>query len=144
MRQKTSPIKVGAAERERQAVQMRIAGADYQTIADALGMVKSGAYKAVKRALEKTRQQTAESADELRQIEQNRLERLIVAAMPQALKGDVQSIEAVRRLSESLRKLNGLDAPAKTDVTSGGDKIAWIDFIMGEKEDDGITKPSGQ
>ena len=138
MRQKTSPIKVGAAERERQAVQMRIAGADYQTIADALGMVKSGAYKAVKRALEKTRKQTAESADELRQVEQHRLERLIVAAMPQAIKGDVQSIDVVRKLSESLRKLNGLDAPSKTDVTSGGEKISWKDFIG-----DDNTDPSG-
>ena len=132
MRQLASPIKVSAAERERQAVQMRIAGADYQTIADALGMVKSGAYKAVRRSLERTRQQTAESAEELRQIEQNRLERLIVAAMPQALKGDVQSIEAVRRLSESLRKLNGIDAPAKTDITSNGTTLSWRDFIASE------------
>ena len=135
MRQKTSPIKVGAAEREKQAVQMRIAGADYQTIADALGMVKSGAYKAVKRALEKTRKDTAESVEELRQVEAHRLERLIVSAMPQAIKGDVQSIEVVRKLSESLRKLHGLDAPAKTDITSGGKTISWREFIDGPEPD---------
>lgn len=137
MRQKTSPIKLTAAERERRAVQMRIAGADYQSIADALGMVKSGAYKAVKRALDRTRQETAESSEELRIVEAHRLERLIMAAMPQAINGEVQSIEVVRKLSESLRRLHGLDAPEKTDITSNGQTLTWKDFI-------GNSEPSGE
>jgi len=54
----TGAERLTAAEREKQAVQMRIAGADYQAISEALNMSRSGAFKAVKRVLERTRAET--------------------------------------------------------------------------------------
>lgn len=132
---KTGPARITAAEREKQAVQMRIAGADYQAISEALNMSRSGAFKAVKRVLERTRAETNETAPELRQIEQRRLERLILSAMPQAQKGHLGAIDIVRKLSESLRKLQGLDEPQKTDITSGGKTISWKDFIDNTETD---------
>ena len=132
---KTGPARLTAAEREKQAVQMRIAGADYQAISEALNMSRSGAFKAVKRVLERTRAETDETTPELRDIEQRRLERLILSAMPQAQKGHLQAIDVVRKLSESLRKLNGLDAPAKTDITTNGKDISWRDFIGNAEPD---------
>jgi len=98
-------------------------------------MSRSGAFKAVKRVLERTRDETNETAPELRQIEQRRLERLILAAMPQAQKGHLGAIDIVRKLSESLRKLQGLDEPNKTDVTSGGKTISWKEFLDNTETD---------
>lgn len=130
----TSKRRIAASERQRQAVQMRLAGADYRTIGEALDMTPSGAYRSVKAALDTTREKTAEDAEQLRAIENRRLESMILAAMPQAKKGHLQAIETVRKLSESLRKLNGLDAPDKTDLTSGGKTISWRDFIDGNAD----------
>ena len=136
--------KIKSTELEKRATALRLTGLTYREISAQLGVSHVSCYRAVLRSIDRNRKQTAENVDVLRNIEQARLERLIAAADAKAQDGDIAAIDVVRKLSESLRKLNGLDAPAKTDVTSGGDKIAWIDFIMGEKEDDGITKPSGQ
>lgn len=122
---KTSARRIKAAERERQAVRMRLAGATYEDIASSLGISRTGAFKAVSRALAMVREKTSEDAEMLREIERQRLESLILAATPAAGKGDIMAIESVRRLSESLRKLLGLDAPARQDVTSSGERIVF-------------------
>lgn len=112
----TSKRLIASAERRKQVVQMRLAGASYQEIADALGITASGAYRAVKTWLDKTHSDTLESAEQLRDIENARLDKLILSAMPQAQKGHLQAIEVVRKLSESKRKLLGLDAPEKQQI----------------------------
>lgn len=136
--------KIKSTELEKRATALRLTGLTYREIAAQLGVSHVSCYRAILRSIDRNRKQTAENVDMLRSIEQARLERLISAADAKAQEGDIAAIDVVRKLSESLRKLNGIDAPAKTDVTSGGEKIAWIDFIMGDKDDDGIAKPSGQ
>lgn len=112
---KTSGKRITAAERRKKAVQMRISGATYDDISKALGVSRPAAYNSVKTALQETKLKMAESVDELREIERERLERLILAVMPKAMSGDVKAVDSVRRLSESLRRLLGLDAPDKIE-----------------------------
>ena len=123
---KTSKRRIVANERSARAVEMRLSGATYAQIAAELGISQGGAYKAVTRAMDLARERMAESAETLREIERERLEHLIAAALPKAQAGDTKAIEAARRLSESLRRVLGLDAPARTDITSGGERIAVI------------------
>jgi len=134
MQSKTCHIRIRAAEVDQKATELRLAGWSYRAIGAELGVSGKTAYKAVTRSLARTRAETAESAELLRQIEQERLERLISAADNKAQNGDISAIEVVRKLSESLRKLNGLDAPAKTDITTNGKDISWRDFIGGDSE----------
>lgn len=77
---RTSPRSIAARQRARDAVELRKAGASYRQIADRLGYKSSAsAYSAVRRALEKT---LREPTDELREIELQRLDALLVALWP--------------------------------------------------------------
>jgi hypothetical protein len=84
----------------------------------------TGAYAAYKRAIKRTMQQPA---DELREQELDRIDRLQVAVWPAAMKGDTRAVLTIVRLMERRAKLTGLDMPIKIeqDVTTwtGGDTI---------------------
>lgn len=109
----TSPGKLTAAELEQQATRLRISGATWHEIGDSLGVSHEGARKAVQRALKKSEQQTAELGETLREMERLRLERLMLAVMPAATKGHIGAVDQARKISESLRKLYGLDLDDK-------------------------------
>ena len=112
-------------DRELKVLELRRAGLTWQRIAVQVGYADhSGAYLAYKRALKRVIQQPAE---ELRQAEIDRLDRLQLAAWPKAMQGDNSAIATVLRIMERRAKLLGLDMPVKIaqDVTvwDGGDSI---------------------
>jgi len=49
------------------------------------------------------------------------------------------AIDRLNRLHERLARLEGLDAPAKTDLTSGGEKITWAQFIKADNDNPGAN-----
>jgi hypothetical protein len=100
-------------ERALQALRLRAQGLGYQAIADALGYGgPSGAYQAVKRALERTRQ---EASDEVRTLELSRLDALLNAAWERAMSGDYKSIANVLSIMDRRAKYLGLDQAQKVD-----------------------------
>lgn len=104
------------AERRTKAIAMRIAGADWQAIADALGYSDRGAAcKDVTRALAANRKAEAEQVDELRQMTVMRYDRLQAAFWPKALKGDPKAAEVVLKCLAGRAKIEGVDAPAKVE-----------------------------
>lgn len=133
--------RVRVAERRDRAVQMSLAGADWQSIADALGYASRGAaHTDVSRALKERREILGLSVDEYREREDNRLNAVMAkvwgileATHPLVQAGKVVLDEEGRplldvgpvlaaaaqivRISESLRRLHGLDAPAKVAIT---------------------------
>jgi hypothetical protein len=119
----TSARKVAAAERTRTAVKMRMAGAQYTEIAAQMGISKQAVWMLVKKSLEATRKITGESADLLRELELQRLDKLYLAMNKQAEQGNQGAVDRCIRIMERRSKLVGLDAPTKQDVTSGGEKI---------------------
>ena len=103
-----------AADKERQALELRKAGASFQAIADKLGYADpSGAHRAVVRALANTIQQPA---DELRPLEAERLDRLLLAVWPDACQGDDRAINRALQIMGQRAKLLGLNAPTRVDV----------------------------
>lgn len=115
---------ITAVERQRKALEMRKQGKAYSDIAAELGYKSgSGAHAAVRTALKKT---LIEPAEELRQIENARLDAMLAALWTAIEKGDPKAIAAGVKISERRAKLNGLDEPTGLDVTSGGDRIAII------------------
>ncbi len=75
---KAAPERLTAAERRQRAVELRKLGFSYQKIADQMGISVSGAYKMVTTALREINERTAESAQELRRLELERLDEWMI------------------------------------------------------------------
>jgi hypothetical protein len=129
-----------AADRRVQALRLRIAGASYRVIGEQLGVSGKTAWEDVHQALAELAALEQASAEELRALELARLDDLTLAATQilrishplvsggKVLSGFTESgkvigltddgpklaaIDRLLRISESRRKLLGLDAPAK-------------------------------
>lgn len=125
-------------ELEKKTLDMRRGGATYQEIADELGYKNRGtAYKAVHRAIGRTLQ---DSADDLRAVEADRLDRLQMGSWAAAMRGDPKAVANVLRVMERRAKLLGLDVPSKTELTgAGGNPLVVVldpDLIPREHHDD--------
>jgi hypothetical protein len=142
------------AERRSRAVAMRMSGLSFQQIADTLGYkTRAAACQDVSRALEASRHEMAIQAELLVTQEVESLEALervawAVLRRPHALvsqgrvmKDDdgnvladdaitLQSVQAIRQLRESRRKLLGLDQPAKTRVEVANDVDQQIELLV--------------
>lgn len=125
-------------ERDARALELAKTGASMAAVAAALGYANaSGAWKAVQRGLAAIPKQ---AADELRQMQQERLGDLyrhtlqvlanhhpvlykgkpVVGADGRELEDDSVRLEAIKtllRVDESFRRLNGLDLPRKVEVS---------------------------
>lgn len=98
-------------------MELKKAGLTYVEIADQLGYAgPSGAFKAVTTGLEKT---LKEPAEELRTLEDLRLDKMLSAVWARVLAGDKDAIDAALKIATRRAKLRGIDAPTlvKEDVT---------------------------
>ena len=104
----TSPRRLAAVDRARQALAMRKGGATYEQIAAGLGYkTRARAHEAVTTAV---RRFVAEPAADVRHIEELRLDALLLAVWPQALSGDPAAVDRVLRIMQQRSRLLGLDA----------------------------------
>jgi hypothetical protein len=122
---KTSPRRFETAKKVKKAIQLRIAGKSYDEIARILNYNSPQAVsKAVLKAL---RDIPKEKAEELRTVENQRLDALQDGVWPRATFGDVEAVMAMLKLMERRAKLNGLDMPTKvahTDSQGNDDPTA--------------------
>jgi len=117
-----------AKERQRQAIQLKMAGASYTQIADQLGYASaSGAHAAVKRAMEEV---PNEEVDSLRQVDNARLNQMLLGVWGKAQKGDFGAIDRALKIMERMAKLNGVDAPTKSEITNIGGGTTNIGTIV--------------
>ena len=125
---------VKAYERQKEALSLRLVGLSYDAIAERLEFAnRSGAFRAVQAALKKTLQ---EPADELRTLELERLDSMLLPMMAQAKKGNQGAVDRVLRIMERRAKLLGLDAPTKQEITGsdGGPVVIAIGGIDPDKD----------
>ncbi|MER5302291.1 hypothetical protein ABT039_22915 [Streptomyces lasiicapitis] len=110
--------RAATAHRRSQAIALRLAGMDYQTIAERLDYADRGAAsKDVHRALETNLEAESAAAATLRELEVQRLDRMQAAAWAKAAKGDLKAIETVLKVIDRRARLLGLDRPARTEIT---------------------------
>jgi len=103
---------IRALQRAAQAVELRLAGYSFSKIAETLGYAdQSGAYRAVKRSIEREIQEPSEA---LLKTEIVRLEKLQQAVWNNALNGHLGAIDRLLKIMERKGKLQGLD---KVDLT---------------------------
>lgn len=120
---KASRRKVTARERELRALELRKAGLTYLQIAQQLGITEQGAHKAVMRTLKRLNERIMEQAAEVRRLELERLDAMLLSLWPQARKGNLGAIDRVLRIMQRRADLLGLDAPKGIDVTTGGEPL---------------------
>jgi hypothetical protein len=146
-RAQTSATALQAAMRRAQALQMRLAGATLQEIADQLKIKsKRTIWQYVWDALDDAAEQEAGAAEKVRLIELRRLDRLLMSVWPLALGGrrkvhrevrgadgsvslveneevvppDLQAHDRVIRIMQRRARLLGIDAPQEFGFPPGG------------------------
>lgn len=106
-RAKATPVKVNAQQRAAKALELRKGGATFDQIAQQLGYAGRGkAFEAIQAAL---REVTREPAEELLELELQRLDALQNGLWPKASRGDTKSVDSTLRVMERRHKLLGLD-----------------------------------
>ena len=102
----TSPRRLLAKQRQAQALQMRLAGAEYQAIADAIGYkTAAGAFVAVQAAMKRGLEDS--TGHELFMI-LRRLDRLLLTWWTRAISGDATATTEARAILAERAKLLGL------------------------------------
>lgn len=117
-RRETAKSMTLAKQRENDALAMRTRGCTYDQISTALGISRQGAADCVKRALAALKSDTEEKAEEVRDLELRRLDRMLQIAESAAESGDISAIDRVLRIQERRSKYLGLDAPARAEIKS--------------------------
>lgn len=98
-------------EREKAVLELRKTGANWRQIAEAVGFTHaSAARKAYLRAYDRTLQAPA---DELRDLELDRLDRLQMAYWKDAVEGNLKAADYVLRVVQVRARILGLEAPQK-------------------------------
>jgi len=111
---KYSPRRIQAHEKQRRALELRMAGRSWADIAKAVGYSNhTGAIAAVRVALEKSLQ---EPAQHYRALTLERLTRVLQVHWPSMLNHDMPATDRVIRVIADMRALLGLDAPLKEDI----------------------------
>lgn len=106
------------AKRRSQLIALRIAGMDFDTIAERLEYADAGsARKDFWRTVQRNRLEEKEAVENLRDVEGRRLDRLQAAVWPKALKGDLKAVETVRRLIAERIRLYGVAEPVRAEVS---------------------------
>jgi hypothetical protein len=99
-----------------QAVSLALAGFTNEQIGKQLGIEADSAKKLVQRSL-----QTAEArnVEEMRALENQRLDRAQAAIWSNVVAGDLKSVQAFLAISKQRAQINGLNAPTKIEVNVG-------------------------
>lgn len=107
-----------AVERHIRAFELRKTGATYREIAAQLGVSVATVYEDCQRVLDELRGQALANASDYVALELERLDMAQFALFQHLETGDPSIINAWVKVSESRRKLLGLDAPAKIAQTN--------------------------
>ena len=142
--QKTLPSRVAAADWRPTAIQRRIAGHTYAQIGAEFGVTAARAYAVVSEHLDACRKEATERAEELRQIELERLDKLLAVVGPMAEAGDLAAVDRLLRIQERRSAYLGLDAPRAqlVAVDARPDTVRALMALVGNSNS-GIAQVSG-
>lgn len=119
-----------ASDRERQALELRKAGATLDAIARQLGYADpSGAHRAITRAIERI---PAQAVNEFRAVDVERLDRLFLAVWQPALAGDLKALDRALRILDQRAKLLGLNTPVKAEMDVTVTERSAVDIELAE------------
>ena len=110
---KYSPRRIKAVDKQRKAVELRMAGRTWQEIADALGYADhSGAVRAVQDSLRKT---LGAPSAEFRELTLERLTKILQVQWPNMLRGEATAAKVCLQTIGDMRQLMGVDMPSRVE-----------------------------
>ena len=109
--------KLKAADRRDMALELAIAGLNYNQIGDKLGCSRQRAFQIVHEELARLAEQTRGKTEIYRRRQLERLDTMLKGVWDQATAGDLQAIDRVAKLLDREAKLLGLDKPAQHSFT---------------------------
>ena len=129
---KSGRMKINAAERRIKSIEMRKKGHTLTEIGDALGVTATTINNDIKFMLKEYNERSTEQIEQMRALENARIEHLIKSIWDEAIGDDVlkkynddglveytsgqlKSMDRVIKLLERKAKLNGLDIPSKSE-----------------------------
>lgn len=115
-RGKQTQISLNARMNEKRAIDLRQAGMTYAEIGEALGVTEKAAYEYVQRVLALTAQ-NRENADEVRELELGRLDKMQSRLWNRVLAGDHNADYLILKIMDRRARMLGLDAPQRTEIT---------------------------
>lgn len=95
------------------ALQYRLSGMTYSQVADRLKMPTNSVRALIQYAL---RTAEADSVEEMRELENHRLDAMQRAIWPAVEEGDLQAVDRALKIAQTRAKLNGLEAPKKLEL----------------------------
>lgn len=110
---RASAPRVRGAENRAKCLELKKQGLSYEKIGKRLSLAKATVVEHVRRGLAELAEATRDAADDLRQLELERLDGLYERLVPRIKKSDVRAIEAGVRLILARARLLGLEAPVK-------------------------------
>jgi DNA-binding CsgD family transcriptional regulator len=131
----TTSAKLTAAERRVESLQLRKKGFSYFEIGEKLDVSGRTVRRDVQKYLEIIAQTCTETAEEVREIELQRLDGLWTVAHDKAIKGDLPAIDRCLRIQERRAKLLGLDAVQRVEH-SGSVGVTIVDDIPRDTTDE--------
>lgn len=134
----THPKRIRSVERQAEAMELRKAGATYAMIAEQLGYSDGhSAAQSIRSALQKA---IREPAEELREMELERLDHIMLVLWPKVNAGDMAAIDRAMRVQLRIAELAGYDrAIAKIEQSNviiiGGDSDDYIDNLKALRDE---------
>lgn len=118
--------KAVATVRGKDALALRCEGLTFDQIGARLGFTRQRAHQLVSNALAAVAAEQKELAEHQLAFELAQIDSVIRGMAAKSARGDAKAGAVILKAMERRAKLLGLDAPTKTDVTSGGKPIAPI------------------
>jgi orotate phosphoribosyltransferase-like protein len=111
-----------------EALDLRKAGFAYAAIGKQLKVSGEQARLDVMSALKQLAEHQDTETAEYRNLELERLDRMMLAVWSDAIKGHLGAVDRVLKISERRARLMGLDAPVKQEVEHSG-AVAWSTIV---------------
>lgn len=109
-----APNSAELADRRERVYAMRLTGKSLGFIAQAEGVSKTTVFNDIEAVI---KAKTEVPAQQVREMELDRLDLLLDKLMPRVENGDVQAIQTALKVMDRRAKFLGLDAPTKQEIT---------------------------
>lgn len=106
------------------AFQLRLRGLSYREIGRQLGVTEQRVHQIIQKELKILTERLNSNVEELRTIEDERLNVMLRALMPKAVRGEEAAIDRVLRIMDRRAKFYGLDTPVKQQIELDGNVYA--------------------
>lgn len=127
---RSHPDRVVATEKQLHALELRKQGLNYEEIAEMMGISRQGAWDAVSKGLKNYARVTDEIAEDVREMEIARMDKMLATHLDLAVEGSTRSAEIVLKIMDRRAKLLGLDTPVKQKIEHTGKDGEPIEHSM--------------